>query len=205
MKIILLQVQVVWVSEDYVLSQEAYILFYAKQGTPWISSFIQTQKQCIDLAILNTSPKSVLDNADPSTSSSSLPPNYCGDANETSDSAEVFMETSSGPVGGKTSNFEDKENKVPVTVPLVSSSTDLASCKAAGPASESILREQNVADVGPTDGPSYEAAESHLKSIQREKNSRQDLVQVKNVADVSPKTPRRSPSPEIYGEDPPGK
>jgi ubiquitin carboxyl-terminal hydrolase 36/42 len=170
-----LQVQVVWVHEEDVLSQEAYILFYAKQGTPWFSNFIEKQKQCIDLAILNTSPKSVFDNVDASTSSSSLPLNYCGDVNETSDATEeVFMDTSSGPIDGKTDDCEDKENKVPVTVPLASV-------------------------------PSCEAAESPSESILRDKNSNQEFVEIKNVADVTPKTPSRSPSPEIYREDPPGK
>nr|GME17873.1 ubiquitin carboxyl-terminal hydrolase 20-like [Ipomoea batatas] len=48
------------VREEFVMSQEAYILFYAKQGTPWFSDFIQTQK----LIMPSTSPKSVLDNED---------------------------------------------------------------------------------------------------------------------------------------------
>ncbi|XP_019190694.1 PREDICTED: ubiquitin carboxyl-terminal hydrolase 20-like [Ipomoea nil] len=48
------------VREEFVMSQEAYILFYAKQGTPWFSDFIETQK----LIMPSTSPKSVLDNED---------------------------------------------------------------------------------------------------------------------------------------------
>lgn len=48
------------VSADSVLSQEAYILFYAQQGTPWFSSIMESIP-CLDLPILNTSPKSVLD------------------------------------------------------------------------------------------------------------------------------------------------
>lgn len=49
------------VGEDYVLSQEAYILFYASQGTPWSSSLFETQKICMDSNVLSTSPNSVLD------------------------------------------------------------------------------------------------------------------------------------------------
>lgn len=46
------------------LSQEGYILFYARQGTPWISSFMESQIPCLDLSRMNTSPKSVLDITD---------------------------------------------------------------------------------------------------------------------------------------------
>ncbi|XP_061374906.1 ubiquitin carboxyl-terminal hydrolase 16-like [Gastrolobium bilobum] len=49
------------VSVDFVLSQEAYILFYARQGTPWFSSIMESQTPCVGSSILNTSPKSVLD------------------------------------------------------------------------------------------------------------------------------------------------
>lgn len=52
------------VSEEFVLSQEAYILFYAKQGTPCISSLMEEQRSSLNPSILNTSPKSVLDNVD---------------------------------------------------------------------------------------------------------------------------------------------
>ncbi|KAF7829223.1 ubiquitin carboxyl-terminal hydrolase 20-like [Senna tora] len=49
---------------DFVLSQEAYILLYAQQGTPWLSSIMEVSKTCLVPSILNTSPKSVLDNVD---------------------------------------------------------------------------------------------------------------------------------------------
>ncbi|KAI7755830.1 hypothetical protein M8C21_001641 [Ambrosia artemisiifolia] len=53
------------VSEDIVLSEEAYILFYAKQGTPWFSSFMETYKPSFYPNLPTTSPKSVLENLDP--------------------------------------------------------------------------------------------------------------------------------------------
>jgi len=56
--------QVTEVSGDSVLSQEAYILFYARQGTPWFSSIMESQKQCLDPNISSTSPTSVLDVGD---------------------------------------------------------------------------------------------------------------------------------------------
>lgn len=170
--------KVVHVPEEYVLSQEAYILFYAKQDTPCISSFMETQKQYIDLAILNTSPKSVLDNVDPSVSSSSVPLNGCGDANETSDGMEeVFLETSSEPRNNKADSCEDKENKDPAIVPVAA---DITACE-----------------------PSCEAVDLSSESTAREKSYNEGFVEVKVIADATPKTPSRSPSPEIYREDPP--
>ncbi|XP_047322392.1 ubiquitin carboxyl-terminal hydrolase 20-like [Impatiens glandulifera] len=50
------------VKEEVVLSEEAYILFYAKMGTPWFSSFIKSEKKPKNTT--NTSPKSVLESAD---------------------------------------------------------------------------------------------------------------------------------------------
>ncbi|KAK6275149.1 hypothetical protein POUND7_004858 [Theobroma cacao] len=50
------------VEEEVVLSQEAYILFYARRGIPWFSTAIEVQKPCADPGISDSSPKSVLDN-----------------------------------------------------------------------------------------------------------------------------------------------
>ncbi|XP_024995445.1 ubiquitin carboxyl-terminal hydrolase 20-like [Cynara cardunculus var. scolymus] len=52
------------VSEACVLSEEAYILFYARQGTTWFSNFMETYKPSLDPNLSNTSPKSVLENVD---------------------------------------------------------------------------------------------------------------------------------------------
>ncbi|KAF5753591.1 putative ubiquitinyl hydrolase 1 [Helianthus annuus] len=57
--------KVTYVSEACVLSEEAYILFYAKQGTPWFSNFLETFKPSLNSNLSNTSPKSVLENVDP--------------------------------------------------------------------------------------------------------------------------------------------
>ncbi|MCL7023848.1 hypothetical protein MKW94_022367 [Papaver nudicaule] len=53
--------RVVIVSEQQVLSQEAYILFYAKSGTPSFSSFFS---EMCNKSSISTSPNSVLDNLD---------------------------------------------------------------------------------------------------------------------------------------------
>ncbi|RZC28033.1 ubiquitin carboxyl-terminal hydrolase 20-like [Glycine soja] len=52
------------VSVETVLSQEAYILFYARQGTPWFLSIMEEKTQCLNPNIMSTSPKSVLDVGD---------------------------------------------------------------------------------------------------------------------------------------------
>ncbi|PON87411.1 Ubiquitinyl hydrolase [Trema orientale] len=49
------------VPEEFVLSQDAYILFYARRGTPWFSSLMGAEKQSFDPDISSTSPQSVLD------------------------------------------------------------------------------------------------------------------------------------------------
>ncbi|XP_012488844.1 ubiquitin carboxyl-terminal hydrolase 20 [Gossypium raimondii] len=56
--------RVTCVEEEAVLSQEAYILLYAKQGIPWFSTAIEVQKPCADPGISDSSPKSVLDDID---------------------------------------------------------------------------------------------------------------------------------------------
>ncbi|XP_076908427.1 ubiquitin carboxyl-terminal hydrolase 20-like [Bidens hawaiensis] len=55
--------QVIRVTETQVLAEEAYILFYAKQGTPWFSNYMETYKPSFYPNLL--SPKSVLENVDP--------------------------------------------------------------------------------------------------------------------------------------------
>ncbi|KAE8662658.1 putative DNA-directed RNA polymerase I subunit rpa49 [Hibiscus syriacus] len=52
------------VEEEAVLSQEAYILLYAKKGVPWFSTAIEVQKPCVDHGTSDSSPKSVLDDID---------------------------------------------------------------------------------------------------------------------------------------------
>ncbi|XP_021768192.1 ubiquitin carboxyl-terminal hydrolase 36-like [Chenopodium quinoa] len=61
--------KVTMVSEEIVLCQDAYILFYARKGTPWFGSLIDKWKVECHQKISSTSPKSVLDDMNlPSTS-----------------------------------------------------------------------------------------------------------------------------------------
>lgn len=50
------------VTEDYVLSREAYILLYKRKGTSWFSSLIQRPDPCLNSDSSNPSPKSILQN-----------------------------------------------------------------------------------------------------------------------------------------------
>ncbi|KAF8032565.1 hypothetical protein BT93_D1466 [Corymbia citriodora subsp. variegata] len=70
------------VQEDLVLAQDAYLLFYTKQGTPWFSSLMEAQKPNLNPDLSDASPTSVLDNLDvPCTSSPGMAdidkPIYC--------------------------------------------------------------------------------------------------------------------------------
>ncbi|GKE13771.1 ubiquitin carboxyl-terminal hydrolase 20-like protein, partial [Tanacetum coccineum] len=51
------------VSEASVLQEEAYILFYAKEGTPWFASFMETYTPSL-ATLSKTLPNSVLENVD---------------------------------------------------------------------------------------------------------------------------------------------
>lgn len=66
------------------MSQEAYILFYAKEGISWFSSFMETQK-FVESNILSTSPKSVLDKVNVATASPTLHKTHYCDSIEASD------------------------------------------------------------------------------------------------------------------------
>ncbi|KAG7547113.1 Ubiquitin specific protease domain [Arabidopsis suecica] len=51
------------IDEDRVLSQDSYILFYAREGTPWFSSAYEELQPLLEASLLNSSPKSVLDSS----------------------------------------------------------------------------------------------------------------------------------------------
>ncbi|KAF9623620.1 hypothetical protein IFM89_003547 [Coptis chinensis] len=155
------------VAEDFVLSQEAYIIFYARQGTPWFSTLMETQVQ---RAI--TSPKSVLDDVDASTTA----PN---EAN-----------TVSGY-----NFFRNYAEKIPVTTSPKPVLVDVdAACTTvpikAIPFSGSKYCVRNYAEKVP--------AEASL-DLSREKFDKAS----ENVDVWPPTPPPRSPSPDLYFEDPP--
>lgn len=175
--------KVMKVREDFVLSQEAYILFYAKQGTPWFSSLMETQKPSLDPNVSNTSPKSVLDNVDPTrTSSSSIANNHSFDAKENSDASDgISTEYSNGL---RYDHFEGTESKD-------------ASHTYNTPAT---VRESNAAFETP-----FKAEKIYSTSNFKENNTNHEFSEVKINGNITPRRPLDlldyeddSPVSEIY-------
>ncbi|KAA8525876.1 hypothetical protein F0562_007731 [Nyssa sinensis] len=170
------------VQEDFVLSQEAYILFYAKQGTPWFSTFMETQKLFFDHNMSNTSPKSVLDNVDHNGTLSPSVPSVVNshrlEIHETKDAADgIPMESSIGLRHERVEVNEavDDSHRIYTPVPVAeSNSCEGTSCKVGKMCTPSPLGEKNC----------------NLQS-----------VKIKNNANITPQTPPRSPSPDIYAEE----
>ncbi|XP_009765253.1 ubiquitin carboxyl-terminal hydrolase 20-like [Nicotiana sylvestris] len=168
--------KVIQVGEDFVLSQEAYVLFYAKRGTPWFSDFIEVQKPFIDPSILNTSPKSVLDNTDVVCVTSPRPPNpraLC--VKGSNDAANELSPNSLN----KVQDSDGKENVQTRSAP--------------GPHGASNILHPKSPEVDKVSFP----------SILKENCSTLDPGAPSRTIYITPKTPSRSPSPEIYQEDPP--
>lgn len=168
------------------LSQEAYILFYAKQGTTWFSNFIESQKLGIHSTVLNNSPKSVLDN--PDIYASPLVQNYHGsDVNGRDDTAdESLPEDYSEPKLTGVENIENKDNRSSAIGDLPKESTSLPKV---------VNNPSNV-----TSHVAHKViSSSSLKKI----NIDMEVGAVVNKPNIT-LTPQRSSSPEMYREDEPG-
>lgn len=165
------------------LGQEAYILFYARQGTPWFSSLMQTQKPCLDPNTSGHSPKSVLDNVDSiSTSPSTLAPVYSHEAGETVDGVDEIAAThiSEGGRGDSVQVHEDGSVAHGLDAPRtigVTSCSDETSCQT-----------HNTFTTSSSRG-----------------NDRNEKIIENHSSKIHPQTPPRSPSPDIYAEEPAGK
>ncbi|KAK4368718.1 hypothetical protein RND71_012510 [Anisodus tanguticus] len=169
--------KVVRVREDFVLSQEAYVLFYAKRGTPWFSDFIELQKPFIDPSILSTSPKSVLENTDAVCETSPLLPN--AQAFRVKDSNDAANESSPNSLN-KIQDSKGKENVQMMPAPRP-------------PLGASNILDSKTPEVGKVS----------LPSVLKENCSTPDPGSTSRTLYVTPEMPPRSPSPEIYREDPP--
>ncbi|CAL5355762.1 unnamed protein product [Camellia sinensis] len=169
--------KVVRVREDYVLSQEAYILFYAKRGTPWLSSLMETDKSSVDPTVSNNSPKSVLDNVDHISTSSPHVANNCScEINKArEDVVGISVEPSNGFRHDGVEGNESQRLSTPVP-PEISDSTSGASCEVEKKLSPSVLTENSC---------------------------NQEFDEVKNGANITSSTPPSPPSPDIYAEEPP--
>ncbi|PSR89241.1 Ubiquitin carboxyl-terminal hydrolase [Actinidia chinensis var. chinensis] len=150
------------VQEDYVLSQEAYILFYAKQGAPWFSDFIETEMSSLYQNVSNNSPKSVLDIMDHvGTSSLNMANNHSVEIKK------VIEEVVEG------NEAKDETHKTPIGI-----------CSS-------------------SDGTLGEVDKKFSPSPLIEKNLNQEFGEVNNKVKITPPMPPRSPSPDIYAEEPP--
>ncbi|KAI3469152.1 hypothetical protein Pfo_025815 [Paulownia fortunei] len=177
--------RVVLVHEDFVLSQEAYILFYAKEGTSWFSSFIETQMFSVHSTIWNTSPKSVLDKVDTSSVSPSFQNKFSCDSNEAShDNGSEHMVVDNETKDSE--RMQDKFESNGSTDNLHRMSASVAPCRS--DSSDVSLPEAHK-----------EVSPSSLENV----NWSQEGCAVAKCQNDTPQKPLRSPSPEIYREDPP--
>lgn len=162
------------------LSQEAYILFYAKQGTPWFSSFLETEKSYLDQYKSNHSPKSVLDNSVYISTSS---PNV-KDYPEVKKAREEAVGVSVNSINGYKNGVQGNQAK-----------TDLPSLFTSAP-----LGRSNASN-----GTSDKVEKKFSPSVLKENKCNQEYNEVKNSANITLSMPLRSPSPDIYAEEAPGK
>ncbi|KAL6502498.1 hypothetical protein OROHE_024503 [Orobanche hederae] len=161
--------RVVLVSEDFVLAQEAYILFYAKEGTSWFSNFIETQKFfSLDSDTWNTSPKSILDRADTPPVFSNPENKFSCDCNDICSEHEGVDNNNDNKDSGRMpENFGNTDNTHRTSTLVAPPCTSLSP------------------DVPPLEVVHKEVSPTLLTKA------------------YTPKKLLRSPSPEIYREDPP--
>ncbi|KAG9152745.1 hypothetical protein Leryth_018903 [Lithospermum erythrorhizon] len=175
--------KVVRVREEYVLSQEAYILFYAKKGTPWFSDFIDTQNPVVEQRLLNTSPKSVLDSIVDiysSCSTSTVLTSHGCDGKEGGPTEDPLAQNLIGLEENKIEGNETKDDQIKTGLHPMTSSTPVA-CHADHMVSPSVLKESNRNQpFGINNG----VVENTSK-----------------FAKVTPKAHPSSVSPEIYRKD----
>ncbi|XP_057976274.1 ubiquitin carboxyl-terminal hydrolase 21-like isoform X2 [Malania oleifera] len=168
--------KVTGVREDFVLSQEAYILFYARQGTHWFSSLMETQKSCMESNFLGTSPKSVLDNVD---NISSFSPSVAN--------IQSPMVNDRDPTEGRFSSETNpgiEANGVEPDTCVIHAQTQLE---------PSACCDRTT---------SYNVEKRSYPSPTGEKIYNQMHDEFRHHVNIHPQTPPRSPSPDIYFEEP---
>ncbi|GAB4857835.1 hypothetical protein Ancab_015741 [Ancistrocladus abbreviatus] len=204
------------VSEKYALSQEAYILFYARKGTPWPSSLLETSKRWLELQnVLNTSPKSVLDNSVHIHNRNPEVANlYLSKVGERQDDNEESSRSSGGhkPGGAEMNKPKvdgacdsagvNKSNDETMkysedTSALVSGEVN---AHGAGNKNEktcaSSLREENACGT-------LNSTQKICGPCPSEENIHDnEIYEIENTAVIQLSTPSRSPSPDVYEECP---
>ncbi|CAK9321506.1 unnamed protein product [Citrullus colocynthis] len=115
------------VTEDYVLSREAYILLYKRKGTSWFSSLIQRPDPCLNSDSSNPSPKSVLQNINTVHSSFA---SECNVNNETMNAPADTLQPSpwfSCEMGNQDVGANDLENAASANLNIFESATTKSS------------------------------------------------------------------------------
>ncbi|KAJ0052477.1 hypothetical protein Pint_03439 [Pistacia integerrima] len=185
------------VNEDVVLSQDAYILFYAKQGTPWCSSLLEAEK-CLDTTS-NSSPKSVLDNMDGGFT------HYCRVTNaEVNESRDTSGESSS--------HFLCETRVEAVKVNGTRDAMEGISASFTSGTGQNVSKIETRDDSSTIDASKpLRTSDGHgvfsnekvdnLPSLEASKSS-QGVDKVKSNDGFCPLTPSRSPSPDDYPSKP---
>ncbi|XP_008448681.1 ubiquitin carboxyl-terminal hydrolase 20-like [Cucumis melo] len=116
------------VTEEYVLSREAYILLYKRKGTSWFSSLIQQSDPCLNSDSSNPSPNLVLQNIDTVCSSFAAESNVNHEpANAPADTLQPSPARFSCEMGNQDTGVNDLENATSVNLNIVESATTKSS------------------------------------------------------------------------------
>lgn len=115
-------------SEDYVLSREAYILLYKRKGTSWFSSLIQQPDPCLNSYSSDPSPKSVLQNIN------TVRPSFAAESNVDCETTNVPVDTLwsnsaqfSAEMGDQETDANDLGNVTSANLHILESATNKSS------------------------------------------------------------------------------
>ncbi|KNA16444.1 hypothetical protein SOVF_089140 isoform B [Spinacia oleracea] len=195
--------QVTMVSEEHVLCQDAYILFYARKGTPWFGSLIENWKEECQQKISSNSPKSVLDDMDlPSTSYSTGKRDEIGDTS-TVPGIEIIrqqdeVDTKAGVETGlhycavpATELMQDDAQNSAVPNQTSASS----SCVPINVGFVEVKEDKFELDV-------LSLMEEN-EAIEEDKTCSKNVGDLENDVGIKPSTPIRELSPNIYSDEEP--
>ncbi|XP_042509959.1 ubiquitin carboxyl-terminal hydrolase 21-like [Macadamia integrifolia] len=175
--------KVIRVEEEGVLSQNAYILFYARQGLPWFSTLMETQNKCVDASSGTISPKSVLDDVDRMCATVPLKASTSIVEDEGRLDAEGINSVWDMKVDEFGNDDQIDEARTDAPTPSTVSPTEASKCN------------------DKVDEPRSDAQRTGITSTEAS-NCKQEVPKTRNDVSV-PQTPPRSPSPDIYSEEPP--
>lgn len=173
--------QVFTAEVEHVLCQDAYLLLYAKQGTPWFSNLFEMENPCSNPYISNSSPKSVLDNKDQASTSYNHVPNP---------SARGPHETSQSSADNSTYNPAETKTEDNVDV-----------------APGFDIRDEVPSNdaQAPTDGVFSHDEMPGVPSSRQDDGGDLHIDEAKLDDGFRPLTPPRSPSPDVCSAKPEGK